>query len=150
MTENVRAYHRRRCEPTVRRIWQAAQGGKISHSVLAKMFNQQGQTLERRLATYRRYGYQLPEVTSDKSERKRPTIRRPPKAAYALPDRLDPDGCQALAATLLTAAIEDVRAGRDVAQAVAFLWSDRAALFFDSVGVDRVAAMDALEGHLCD
>jgi hypothetical protein len=69
-------------------------------------------------------------------------------AAYALPDRLDPDGCLALAATLLMAAVEDIRAGRDADQAVQFLWSGRAALFFDSLGVDQAVAMGAVEGYL--
>jgi hypothetical protein len=152
MTEARRAYHRRRCEPSVRRIWQAAEGGRISRSTVANIIWQNGQNLDRRLATYRRYGFDLPEVIDDrrKCNPARPPAKPRPLAAYALPDRLDPGGCLALAATLLTAAVEDIRAGRDVDQAVHFLWSGRAALFFDSLGIDRQAAMGAMEAHLCD
>jgi hypothetical protein len=131
MTEARRAYHRRRCEPTVRRIWQAAEGGRISRSTVANIIWQNGQNLDRRLATYRRYGFDLPEVIDDrrKCNPARPPVERRPLAAYAL----------------LTAAVEDIRAGRDVDQAVRFLWSDRAALFFDSLGVDQAVAMGAVE-----
>jgi hypothetical protein len=147
MTEARRAYHRRRCEPTVHRIWQAAEGGKVSRSTVANIIWQNGQNLDRRLATYRRYGFDLPEVIDDrrKCNPASPPVKRRPFAAYALPDRLDPDGCLTLAATLLTAAVEDIRAGRDVDQAVRFLWSGLAALFFDSLGIDRQAAMGAME-----
>jgi hypothetical protein len=150
MTEGRRAYHRRRCEPTVHRIWQAAEGGKVARSTVANIIWQNGQNLDRRLATYRRYGFDLPEVIDDrrKCNPARPPVKRRPLAAYALPDRLDPDGCLALAATLLMAAVEDIRAGRDVDQAVHFLWSRRAALFFDSLGIDQMVAMEAVEAHL--
>jgi hypothetical protein len=150
MTEGRRAYHRRRCEPTVRRIWQAAEDGKVARSTVANVVWQNGQNLDRRLATYRRYGFDLPDVIDDrrKCNPARPPVKRRPLAAYALPDRLDPDGCLALAATLLMAAVEDIRAGRDVDQAVRFLWSGLAALFFDSLGIDRQAAMEAVEAHL--
>ena len=145
MTANTRAYHLRRCAATVDRIWQAAKDGKISRSQLGDIVTQRGKGLDKRLATYRHYGFDLPEITDDKPRR-----GSRPMPAYATPARLDPDGCLALAATLLAGAIGDVRAGRDVAEAVAFLWSDRAGLFFDSLGVDRDWAMDEMEGHLCD
>jgi hypothetical protein len=152
MTEGRRAYHRRRCEPTVRRIWQAAKDGKVARSTVANIVWQNGQRLDQRLERYRRYGFDLPEVIDDrrKCNPARPPVKRLPFAAYALPDRLDPDGCLTLAATLLTAAVEDIRGGRDVDQAIRFLWSDLAALIFDSLGIDRQVAMGAMEEHLCD
>ncbi|MEE8308648.1 MAG: hypothetical protein V3R81_15380 [Gammaproteobacteria bacterium] len=51
-------------------------------------------------------------------------------------------GCERLAATVLHSAIRDMRKGSFTARS--FLQSRRAQVFFDALGIERRAALDAL------
>jgi hypothetical protein len=110
-------------------------------------FNQRGKRLDQRLARFAARGIELPEIIDSSQRTIGFTTSEPeaPEIKKTVSDALDPDACLSVAAVVVMAAVEDIKAGRDVPRNLAFLAGRRGQLFLSELGISYDALLGALE-----